>query len=182
MNTNTNTNTNTKKLVQASLLLAMSIIFQIIGRNIPQINQFLVGPIINCILVLTAFICGKWWGIGVGILTPILAWLVGQLATPLAPFIPFIIIGNILFIFLFSLFMKGQLLKKGIGIIIGAIGKYAFLTFASTKLINILGLNFPPNVVKALSISMSTPQLITALLGGAFALIISEALMKRKVI
>lgn len=175
-------NINTKKLVQASLLLAMGIIFQIIGRNIPQINQFLVGPIINCILILTAFICGKWWGVGVGILTPMLAWFVGQLATPLAPFIPFIIIGNFLFVFLFSLFMEGQLLKRGIGIILGAIGKYAFLTFASTKLIDFLGLNFPPKVVKTLSLSMSTPQLITALAGGVFALIIIEALIKRKVI
>ncbi|RBP42684.1 ECF transporter S component [Garciella nitratireducens] len=175
-------NIDTRKLVRASLLLAMGIIFQIIGRNIPQINQFLVGPIINCILILTAFICGKWLGAGVGILTPILAWLVGQLATPLAPFIPFIIIGNLLFIFLFSLFMEGELLKRSIGIFLGAIGKYVFLMFASRKLIYLLGLNFSPKVAKALSISMSIPQLITALIGGALALMIIELLIKRKIL
>ena len=43
---------NTKKLIRASLLLAMGMLFQIIGRNVPEINQFFVGPIINCILIL----------------------------------------------------------------------------------------------------------------------------------
>lgn len=173
---------NTKKLIEASLLLAMGIVFQILGRNIPQINQFLVGPMINCILILTAFICGKWWGIGVGILTPLLALFVGQLATPLAPFIPFIMIGNFLFVFLFSLFKEGQPLKKCIGIIIGALAKYAFLTLAATKLISLFSLKFPPKVVEKLAISMSIPQLITALVGGAFALIIIKLLTKRKII
>ena len=172
----------TKKLIKASLLLGIAIIFQIIGRNIPQINQFLVGPMINCILILAAFICGKWWGIGVGILTPILALLVGQLATPLALFIPFIMIGNALFVFLFSLFKDGQTLKRCIGVIIGAIGKYAFLTLAATKLVSIFNLNFPPKVAKMLVISMGIPQLITALLGGAFGLIIITLLTKRKAI
>jgi len=172
----------TKKLIQASLLLAMGMIFQIIGRNVPEINQFLVGPMINCILILTAFICGKWWGVGVGVLTPILAWLVGQLATPLILFIPFIMIGNSLFVYIFSLFKKGQLVKKSIGIIIGALAKYAFLTLASTKLIGLFNLNFPPKITKMLAISMSLPQLITALVGGVFALIIIELLIKRKII
>jgi len=173
---------NIKKLVQSSLLLAMGIIFQIIGRNVPQINQFLVGPMINCILILTTFICGRWWGLGVGILTPILAWFVGQLATPLAPFIPFIIIGNFLFVFLFSLFKEGKILKRAIGVIVGAVVKYAFLTLAATKLISLFSLNFPAKVTKVLAISMGIPQLITALIGGAFAIILIELLKRRKII
>ena len=173
---------NTKKLVKASLLLAIGIIFQIIGRNIPQVNQFLVGPIINCILILTAFTCGKWWGIGVGILTPLLALLVGQLSLALAPFIPFIMIGNSLFVYLFSVFKDGQLLQKCMGVILGALAKYVFLTLAATKLIGILNLNFPPKVTKVLVISMGIPQFITALVGGAFALISINLLIKRKVI
>ena len=172
----------TKKLIQASLLLAMGMIFQIIGRNVPEINQFLVGPMINCILILTAFICGKWWGVGVGVLTPILAWLVGQLATPLILFIPFIMIGNSLFVYIFSFFKEGQLVKKSIGIIIGSLAKFAFLTLASTKLISLFNLNFPSKIAKMLVISMSIPQLITALVGGAFGLIIIELLIKRKII
>lgn len=173
---------NTQKLVRASLLLAICIAFQTIGRNIPEINQFLVGPIINCILILTVVMCGKWWGMVVGILTPLLAWFVGQLATPLAPFIPFIMIGNFLFVFIFSLFKEGKLIKRSVGIVIGAIVKFLFLSLAATKLINLFSLNFPTKVANALAISMSIPQLITALVGGAFALIILELLRKRKII
>lgn len=170
------------KIVYSALFLAIAITFQTLGRNIPQINQFLVGPIINSILILTTFICGIWWGIGVGILTPLLAWLVGQLATPLAPFIPFIMVGNIIYVFLFSLFMKGELVKKSVGILFGAILKFAFLSIASTKLIILIGIKFPPKIAKALANSMSFPQLITAIIGGILALILIELLRKRRVI
>jgi len=173
---------NTEKLIKASLLLAIGIIFQIIGRNIPEINQFLVGPIINCILIVTAFTCGKWWGVGVGVLTPLLALLIGQLPTALALFIPFIMIGNFLFVFLFSFFKEGQMLKKSMGVILGALAKYAFLTLAATKLIGVFNLNFPLKVVKVLAISMGIPQLVTALIGGALGLIIINLLIRRKII
>jgi len=139
-------------------------------------------PSINCILILTVLLTDRWFGLVVGSLTPLLALLVGQLATPLIPFIPFIMIGNFLFVYIFSLFQKGELTKRGIGIIIGAITKYAFLTLAATKLINIFNLNFPDKVAKALAISMGIPQLITALVGGTFALIIMGLLIKRKVV
>jgi hypothetical protein len=173
---------NTTKLVRASLLLAICIVFQVIGRNMPEINQFLVGPAVNCILILTAFICGKWWGVGVGVLTPWLALLVGQLKMPLAPFIPFIIIGNFLFVYIFSLLKAGNIIRRGIGVILGAFIKYAFLTLSATKLIHAFKLSFPTKVANTLAASMSTPQLITALIGGALGIIIIELLSKRKII
>ncbi|MDP4088330.1 MAG: ECF transporter S component [Bacillota bacterium] len=173
---------NTNKLIRASLMLAVAIVFQIIGRNIPEINQFLVGSAINCILILTAFLCGRWWGVGVGILTPVLAWLVGQLNPVLAPFIPFIMVGNFFFVFLFSMFSQEKLTKRGIGVITGALLKFGFLTLASSKLVYVFKLNLPSKVLTALAVSMSLPQLITALIGGTLGLIIIELLVKRKVI
>lgn len=173
---------NTQKLIEASLLLAIAIVFQIIGRNVPEINQFLVGPIINCILILTVLICDRWKGVIVGILTPLLAFFVGQLAAPLAPFIPFIIVGNCLFVLIFSLFQKGKLIKRCIGVIIGALVKFAFLAFSATKLIYLFNISFPEKVAKALAVSMGIPQLITALVGGAFALIIVQLLIRRKIV
>lgn len=172
---------NTQKLVRASLLLAIAIAFQIIGRNIPQINQFLVGPIVNCILILSVLLCDKWHGVVVGILTPILAWFVGQLAAPLAPFIPFIIVGNFLFVYIFSFFEKGNLQKRSAGIILGALVKFGFLAISATKLIDVFNLGLPDKVESALAVSMGIPQLITALVGGAFALILITILEKRKV-
>lgn len=172
----------TKKLIQTSLLLAIGIIFQVIGRNVPEINQFLVGPVINCILILAAVICGRWWGVGAGLLTPVMALLVGQLSAPLAPFIPFIMTGNAIFVLLFSIFQESKLVRRAGAVIIGAAAKYAFLAFSASKLISLFGLNFPPKIAKALVISMGIPQLVTALGGGALALILIEILSRRKVI
>ena len=185
MNNNNDNSTNTsniQKLVRASLLLSICIVFQIIGRNVPQINQFLVGPIINCVLILTVILCGRWLGMTVGILTPLLAFFVGQLATPLAPFIPFIIIGNLTYVFIFSLFQEGKLLKQSVGIVSASILKFAFLFLAATKLIYVFKLNFPAKITNVLAVSMGIPQLVTALLGGAFALIIINLLTKRNAI
>ncbi|MBC7087611.1 MAG: ECF transporter S component [Tissierellales bacterium] len=173
---------NTKRLVQASVLLAIAIIFQIIGRTIPEINQFIVGPIVNMVLILTAYICGRWFGVGVGVLTPLLAYLVGQLAAPLAPFIPFIMIGNAIYVLIFSFFMKRGQIQIVVGVILGSVMKFLFLSFSARKLIYLFGLEFPPNIANALAASMSIPQLITALIGGVFALIGINILSKRKII
>lgn len=173
---------NIKNLIKTSLLLSAGIAFQVTGRNIPQINQFLVGPVINCILILTVIICGRWWAVAAGLLTPVLALFVGQLSAPLAPFIPFIMIGNAIFIFIFSIFKERKIFYRSVGIIIGAVMKYAFLALAATKLIKIIGINFPAKVAKALAASMGIPQLITALAGGALALMFITILSRRKII
>lgn len=173
---------NVNKLVRASLLLAVAIVVQFLGKNIPEINQFLVGPVINAILLIAAYICGTWWGIGVGILTPIMAWLVGQLPGPLAPFIPFIMIGNALFVILFVLLKDYTRWGKYIGIIIGSFVKFLFLFLSASKLVTVFNLAIALKVSKKLITMMSTPQLITALIGGALALIFIGILNKRKII
>ena len=169
------------KLVKASLFLALAIVFQVIGKTVPQISQFFVGPVVNAILILTAAICGGSYGVLVGSLTPLLAWLTGQLPSALGPFIPFIIIGNMLFVFSFVILNKRYEYGKYIGIIIGAFIKYIFLWISASMLIPLFKLNMPTKVVHALVIAMGIPQLITALIGGFIALMIISLLKKRKV-
>lgn len=174
-------NNNLTNLTKSALFLAIAIIFQSIGKFFPQFSQFFVGPAINAILILTTYICGLWWGVAVGTLTPLLAWLLGQLPPPFGPFIPFIMLGNIIFIILFGI-SKKYIKKAGeyIGIILGAILKYLFLYFSASKLINVFNLNIPEKVAHKLVIAMGVPQLITALIGGAIALIIIKILQNRK--
>ncbi|MBZ9688729.1 ECF transporter S component [Clostridium estertheticum] len=174
-------NLNINKLVKASLFLALAIVFQVIGKTAPQISQFFVGPAINAILILTAAICGGVYGVFVGCLTPLLAWLTGQLPSAFGPFIPFIMIGNILFVLCFVLVWKRGKYGKYLGIILGAFIKYIFLSVSASKLIPLFKLNIPVKMANMLVISMGIPQLITALIGGAFALILIEILRKRKV-
>jgi len=174
-------NIDINKLVKASLFLALAIVFQVIGKSAGPISQFFVGPAVNTILIMTAAICGGVYGVLVGCLTPILAWLTGQLAGALAPFIPFIIIGNVLFVLSFVILNKRGKYGKYFGIIIGAFVKYLFLSISASKFIPLFKLNIPEKIAANLVIAMGIPQLITALIGGAFALILIAVLRKRKV-
>jgi hypothetical protein len=173
-------NSNLKNLTRAAFLLAIAIIFQLIGRTFSGVSQILVGPAVNAILILAASICGLWYGVAVGVLTPVLAWILGQLAPPLAPFIPFIIIGNILFVVLYYNFRKVNKYGDILGIIIGAIFKFLFLYLSATKIVIALKLFTNPKIIKTLSVAMGVLQLITALIGGIIALMLLK-LLKNKI-
>ena len=122
--------TNVNALIKSSLFLALAIVFQVVGKNFPGISQFFVGPAVNAILIITAVICGSTYGVLVGSLTPLLAYLTGQLASPLGPFIPFIIISNILFVLSFIILNKRGKYGQYLGIIIGSFVKYIFLSIS----------------------------------------------------
>ncbi|MBM7869067.1 hypothetical protein JOC70_000536 [Clostridium pascui] len=171
-----------QKLVRSSLLLALAIAAQAIGRSFPQISQLFVGSIVNAVLIIATISSGMQWGILVGGLTPLLAWSIGQLPAPFGPFVPFIMIGNIIFVVAFSMINKtGD--KAGIwGVIISSLLKFGFLSLASSKLITIFSLGIPKKVADKLIISMGTPQLITALLGGIIALMLTNLLKKRRIL
>lgn len=172
---------NVNKLVKASLFLALAIVFQVVGKTAPQISQFFVGPAVNAILILTATICGGVYGALVGSLTPILALLTGQLASALGPFVPFIIVGNILFVLSYVMLSKRGKYGKYLGIIIGSFIKYLFLSISASKLIPLFKINLPTKIMNNLVIAMGLPQFITALIGGTFALILIEILRKRRI-
>ncbi|APC41785.1 ECF transporter S component [Clostridium estertheticum] len=172
---------NVNNLIKSSLFLALAIVFQVVGKSFPGISQFFVGPAVNAVLILTAIICGGTYGVLVGSLTPLLAYLTGQLASALGPFIPFIITSNILFVLSFIILNKRGKYGKYLGIIIGSFIKYIFLSISASKLIPLFELNIPTKIINKLVITMGIPQLITALIGGFFALIIISILRKRKV-
>jgi len=174
-------NVDTKHIVKTSMLLAVAIVIQLLGRSFPQINQFLVGPLINAILILATFICGIKWGVLTGLLTPVLAWLVGQLPPPMAPFIPFIIIGNLVYVVAFGVLSKHKY-GNYLGLLVGSFIKYLFLSFSVTKVVYLLNIDIPKKVLEKLAIMMSTPQLITAIVGGIFALVLISLLSRRNII
>ncbi|RXI50288.1 ECF transporter S component [Clostridium tetani] len=172
-----------KKLIRASLLLALAIIAQALGRSFPQVSQLFVGSIVNCILIISALTCSTYLGVLVGVLTPILAWVIGQLPAPMASFVPFIAIGNGIYIILFALIYKReQSSRKYLSVVVASIFKYFFLFLSSSKLIYLFSLNIPKKVAEKLVIMMGFPQLMTALIGGALALVLYEVLIKRKAI
>ncbi|QCX33372.1 ECF transporter S component [Caloramator sp. E03] len=170
-----------KCIVRSGLLLAIAIVFQTIGRNIPQINQFIVGPAINTILLIGTFTCGIWWGVAIGVLTPITAWVLGQLPQPMAPFIPFIALGNAIYVVTFGVLSYYKKWGQIFGYLLGSVLKYLFLYFSALKLIYLFKISIPEKVASKLVVMMGIPQLITALIGGGIAIIIIKMLLKRNI-
>lgn len=164
---------NTKKLVRTALLLSLALVFQIGFR---QFAQPLVGPLINMTLILATLMAGPISAIFIGIMTPMIAFMVGIIG--LAPIIPVISIGNALLVVGFYFINKLISNKCGnwIGVTFGALIKFGFLTM-SVRLILPL---FIPKVPPVIITTFSLPQLITALIGGVLALIIYP-LLKREI-
>lgn len=163
---------NTRMITRTAILLALTILFQTLGRFIPlgQFNQFIVGPLVNACLLIAAAYTGLAGGAVVSVLSPFGAILTGA-AIPL-PFAPFIALGNFILVLLFVLLKKKQL----VGIAAGAVLKFAFLwgsILVFTGLVNI-----PAKKATLLIASFSWPQLVTAIIGGAIALVVLKALGK----
>lgn len=172
-------NKNVTLLVQSSLLLAFAIVFQFVGSKFPGLNQYLVGSVVNAILLTSAYICGTFYGIAVGVLTPWTALLVGQLNPAMVPFIPFIMIGNAILVAVFGLLCKKSNFGKYIGVLLGSLLKFGFLYLSANKLIHIFGMNLKAEIEKKLIVSMGIIQLFTALIGGVIALGLIYTLFKR---
>jgi hypothetical protein len=158
------------KLTQTSILLAIALVFQMVGSRFPGINQYIVGSMINAVLLLTTYICGTFYGAAIAVLTLWTALLAGQLKPALAPFIPFIMLGNLILVLCFGVLCGKGNLGKYIGVIMAAAAKFIFLYLSAVKLIFVFKLSIPAPAVKALSVSMGITQLFTALIGGILAL------------
>lgn len=165
-------NSNTRFITRTAILIALTVVIQMIGRFLPpSSNVFVVGPLVNaCLIVATAFV-GLWSGIIIAVLSPFTSLINNHAA--IAPilflFSPFIAIGNaVLVAAYYALKKKNQIAA----LIVGAVLKFAFLLgamkiFASVRVV--------PAPVIAL---FGNIQLITALLGGAVALVLIKALEK----
>lgn len=166
---------NTRNLVLTSLFLAIAIVVQLIGRFNPDISRVLVGPVINTILLLTAYFCGKRYGLIMPFLTPLMALITGQLNPLLTPFIPFIILGNLALVIPFMLLLSTPV-RRTTGILLGSGLKYLVMSFAAANAVSIFGLRIPASAAKMLPVAFGTVQLFAALAGGAIAMVLIQLL------
>ncbi len=152
-------------LTRTALLLAITLAFQMLG-----LPQAITGPAVNAMLLISGTYVGGLGAVIIGLLTPWIAFLRGILPPPLAPMIPFIMLGNAIFVIAYVI-TRGKLGKgyagSGIGLIVGAIAKFLILSSAVRLIVSV-----PPSVAKA----MQVPQLYTAVLGGVIAVIVEKAL------
>ncbi|HHY98186.1 MAG TPA: ECF transporter S component [Firmicutes bacterium] len=154
-------------LTRTAVLLALTLAFQMMG-----LPQPVTGPVVNAMLLLSCIFVGPLGGVVVGLFTPWIAFVRGILAPPLGPMIPFISLGNAVLVLVFGGIRyagKKALLASIVGVIAGAVAKFLVLSSAVRMVVQV-----PPPVAKA----MQTPQLVTALIGGAVALAVAQGLHK----
>lgn len=170
-----------KNLARTAILLSISIGVQALGRSYPQISQVFVGSIVNAALILSVFTSGLSWAVLLGSLTPFLAWIIGQLPGPMGPFVPFIMIGNAIYIISFYALKGEKKLNNYIALLIAAFLKFLFLWLSAGKLIYLFNLGLPEKVASKLAIMMGIPQLTTAIIGGYIGLLLVRVLAKNKI-
>jgi hypothetical protein len=127
-------------------------------------QQLIVGSLVNAVLFISAATLGPQAAIMVGLVPSLVSISVGLLPALLAPMIPFIMVSNTILIVVFSRF---QVKNKWLGLISASVLKFVFLFATSNIVINLL---FKKEIAKQVSLMMSYPQLITALVGGVIAL------------
>ena len=123
-------------------------------------NQWITGSLVNAILLLSAILIGPMEAVILGLMPSVVALSTGLLPLPMAPMIPFIMIGNALLIVAFC-YLRNQNYAFRLGI--SALLKFALLHFVVTFAIPEL---LEDGVFAKLFVMMSWPQLITAVVGG----------------
>lgn len=161
-------------LTRTALLLAVAITFQFVGKFIPY-NNFIVGPVINAVLIIATASAGIWSGTAIAVIAPLVSAFTNKAA--IAPLIigfsPFIIIGNFIYLLLYYLLQKKS---RIVGIAAGSVLKSAFL-YASISVFT-SAVKMQPKVAATLTNLFSWPQLLTALVGGAVAFAVLAAIGK----
>ncbi len=137
-------------------------------------QQAITGPLVNAILLIAVITLSPSSALMIGLIPSVVALTRGLLPLPLAPMVPFIMLGNSIYILIFS-----RLRNKSfaLAVVSASILKFGLLYTASQVI-------FPqllPNqfLIKA-SAMMSWPQLVTALAGGFIAWIAVQALSLNK--
>lgn len=170
-------------ITETAVMLALLVALQAATK--PS-GQLVTGSFVNTVLAVTTLFAGLYSGITVAVLSPILAYLLGIAPQPLT--VPAIMLGNTVYVILLY-FIAGKdsrnILRQILAWLGSASAKFATLYFIVVWLF--CGVLAQPllasgtlkePMLKTLPATFSWPQLFTALIGGAVALLIAPVLRK----
>ena len=170
-------------ITETAVMLALLVSLQALTK---PMGQLVTGSCVNTVLAISALVGGLSCGLVVALCSPVLAFLLG--IAPQILTVPAIMAGNCVFVILLSALTDKSgrnLLKQTVAWIVAAAAKFAALYAIVVLLIcgvlseSLLaaGVMKAP-MLKALPATFSWPQLFTALIGGAVALLIVPVLRK----
>lgn len=170
-------------ITETAVMLALLVALQALTK---PFGQLVTGSFVNAVLAVTVLVAGLGSGITVAVVSPVLAYLLG--IAPQILTVPAIMVGNTVYVVLLHLICGGKeksILRRVIAWVVAAVAKFAALYAIVVGVIcGVLAdslmaagtLKEP--MLKALPATFSWPQLITALIGGAVALLIVPVLKK----
>lgn len=170
-------------ITETAVLLALLIALQALTKGF---GQLVTGSCVNAILTIAGLVGGLGCGITVALISPVMAYLLGITAQILT--VPAIMVGNTVFVVLLRLIagtVSKPLWKQVAAWLSAAVAKFLTLYLIVVKVICGLasgsliaaGLMKEP-MIAVLSVNFGIPQLFTALIGGAVALVIVPLLRK----
>ena len=178
-------NNKVRWLVFTAMMVALCVAFQFIRVLFPVLSalpisgpftaaQLVVGALVNLVLIIATWHVGFWSGASVSVLSTLIAFMQGQL--PFPQMIIAVALGNMtLCLIVWLLRRPGQRLP---GVVAGAALKTGVLWLLVTQVM----VAFAPNekIAGVISVMFSWPQFITALVGGALALLIYPRVARAK--
>lgn len=170
-------------ITETAVMLALLVALQALTK---PMGQLVTGSFVNAVLAVTVLAAGLSSGITVALISPVLAYLLG--IAPQILTVPAIMVGNAVYVILLYCIAgkdSKKILRQIIAWLSAAAAKFAVLYAIVVWLIcgvlseSLLasGVMKAP-MLKALPATFSWPQLITALTGGAVALLIIPLLRK----
>ena len=165
-------------ITRTAILIAVLLVVQTLSS---ALGQYVTGSLVNLILILSVMLSGLFSGLAVAVVSPVFAFFLG-IGPAMPPIVPFIMLGNAVIVLLWH-FIAGKakgnaIVSYCIATIVGAVAKFATLYFGIVQLAIPFILSLPEKQAAVLSVSFSFPQLITASIGGAVAVILLPLLKK----
>ncbi len=170
-------------ITRTAILLALTLVFQSLRVIIPipkPVDQFIVGSLVNLCLMVAAVVVGIKGGLIIAVLAPVVAFLQGFLP-PFVVMIPIIALGNAVIVFVFaSYYEKNRIVAWIAGSILKFLALYILVVKLALPFFIAPQLQEPKlsAISGTLSLNFSWPQLVTALIGGAVALVVLPLLQK----
>ena len=170
-------------ITETALLLALLVTLQALTKGF---GQLVTGSCVNAILAVSVLVGGLASGVTVALISPVLAFVLG--IAPQILTVPAIMAGNTVYVVLLYLLADREgknLLKQATAWLAAAAAKFVTLYLIVVKVI--CGVMAPAlmeagtlkaPMLKALPATFSWPQLFTALIGGAVALVIVPMIRK----
>ena len=167
-------------ITQTAVMLALLITLQAVTKSF---GQLVTGSFVNAVLAVSVLFGGWGCGVTVALLSPIFAFILG--IAPNALTVPVIMVGNTFFVLALRLFCRGTWVRQVGGLLLSSGIKFIVLHELVVKVICGVAADYllsqgllKAPMLNALPITFSWPQLVTALIGGAVALMIAPALKK----